>query len=215
MDSKFSASEAIAFSWDAVTKNLFSFIGIAFIFLLIQFLSAGVSALFKDQPILNILTSILITCFSTLVMIGIFRVCIGVVDGEKFEISDIFNMDVPTMIKVFVVSFLVGLIVFVGILLLIIPGIIWSLQYSFAYLFVIDKEMPIIASIKACGEATYGSKMSIFGLWFLIGIVNLLGLLCFGVGLFVTIPMSYLAIAYAYRSISPASKPTIEPTPAV
>jgi uncharacterized membrane protein len=65
--------------------------------------------------------------------------------------------------------------------------------------------MPIMDAIKKSGELTYGSKWRLFKLSLLLIGVNILGALCLGVGLLVTIPLSWISLAHAYRKYVPAS----------
>jgi len=71
------------------------------------------------------------------------------------------------------VSFLYGLIVTVGTLLLIIPGLIWGLTYVFAQYLVIDKKTGIKGSFVHSSLLTYGFKerlMPLAMLWVLLEI---------------------------------------------
>src|SRR5882672_4072455 len=92
-----------------------------------------------------------------------------------------------------------GIIIAFGIILLVIPGIIFSLRYMFVGFVVIDKNMRPFEALRESRRITDGHKWEL--LWFglaLVG-VNLLGLLCLFVGLLVSVPVSAIATVYAYR----------------
>jgi uncharacterized membrane protein len=101
---------------------------------------------------------------------------------------------------------LTALIIFVGFLLLIVPGIIASVGLGFAPYFVIDRGTGPTDSLKQSWDITKGYKwqLFLFGLA-LIGL-NLLGLIALVVGLLVTIPVTWLAITHAYRTLSAQSR---------
>jgi uncharacterized membrane protein len=121
------------------------------------------------------------------------------VDGVKPEFKDLyyitklFNFMLATLIK--------GFIVIVGLLLFIIPGIIFSIKLQYTEYFIVDKKMDAIDAIKASWEITKGVKGNLFLLGLLLGLINILGFLCLIVGLVITVPLSMVANAYVYRKL--------------
>jgi len=97
---------------------------------------------------------------------------------------------------------LAGIIIFVGLLLLIVPGIIAALGLLFATLVVIDRGAGPINALKESWCITTGHKwqLLLFGL-VLLGL-NLLGLIALVVGLLVTVPVTWLAVTHAYRTLA-------------
>lgn len=80
--------------------------------------------------------------------------------------------------------------------------IVLTIKFSLSFYFVIDKGLGPINALRASSMTTAGAKESIFVFWFLCGLVNLLGVLCFGIGMLVTIPVVMLAMAFVYRQLS-------------
>jgi hypothetical protein len=73
------------------------------------------------------------------------------------------------------VSFLYGLIVTAGLVLLVIPGIIWGLTYIFAQYSVIDKKPGIKGSFIHSSSITYGFKerlLPVVMLWVMLEILT-------------------------------------------
>ncbi len=120
--------------------------------------------------------------------------------GRQAEFADLFkgfNFFIPTLVA----SLLIGLFTFLGSLACIIPGLVIAAMYKFTYLFIIDKRMDFWPAMQASHSIV---KQDYFGFtMFLLAaaLVNLLGVLCCLVGLFVTIPMTFAAITIAYREI--------------
>jgi uncharacterized membrane protein len=79
-------------------------------------------------------------------------------------------------------------------------------MFMFATYLVIDKNMAPMDALKESRRMTYGHKWNLFlfGLG-LIGI-NILGFLALIIGLLVSLPVTMLAMAHAYRTL--ASAPT-------
>ena len=66
---------------------------------------------------------------------------------------------------------------------------------------MIANNSTIIRSFKESFKITKGNVGNVFWLIFLLGLINIAGAICLLVGLFVTIPMTYLAITYTYFTL--------------
>jgi uncharacterized membrane protein len=104
-------------------------------------------------------------------------------------------------------GFLVGLVVFVGFILLIIPGIVWAIRYMFVQYIVMDRGLTPLQAMRESSRITYGHKWPLFELAILLLLLNIVGLICLVVGLLVTVPVSWLAITHAYRTLSEKAGP--------
>jgi len=100
------------------------------------------------------------------------------------------------------VSILTWLIVTVGFLLLIVPGVIAALGLYFASYLVIDRGAGPINALKQSWHITKGHKWQLFLFSLVLIGLNLLGLLALVVGIFVTVPITWLAITHAYRTLA-------------
>lgn len=98
-------------------------------------------------------------------------------------------------------SIIYGVIVSLGLILLIIPGIVWAIKFQFFDYLIIDKGLGPIDALEKSSEITRGVKLDLLTFGILIWIINLLGLLCLVVGLFVTIPITVVAKAFVYRKL--------------
>jgi uncharacterized membrane protein len=118
--------------------------------------------------------------------------------GRRAEFGDLFtgfNFFVPTLVA----TILIAVFTTLGTLLCIIPGLVIAAMYKFTYLFIVDKRMDFWPAMQASHAVT---KQDYFGFtWFLVALflINLLGVICCVVGVFVTIPITYAAITIAYR----------------
>lgn len=97
---------------------------------------------------------------------------------------------------------LYGLAIFVGFLFFIIPGIIFMTMFSLWGYFVIDREVSGWDSLQESKKAVYGVKWRIFGLVCISLLINLVGLLIFGIGLLFTVPITMLAWAFTYLQLT-------------
>ena len=94
-----------------------------------------------------------------------------------------------------------GVIVVLGLILFIVPGIIAALGLMFSTYLVIDTHTGPIEALKESWRVTKGHKMQLFLLMLAIVLLNLLGFIALVIGLLVTVPVSMLAMAHAYRKL--------------
>lgn len=98
-------------------------------------------------------------------------------------------------------SLLAGLMILGGLILLIVPGIIVGLMVMFVGYIVIEEKLGPINAIKRSMALTKGNRWKLFQLSLSLLVLNILGLLALLIGLFVTIPVSFIAMVYAYRAL--------------
>ena len=94
-----------------------------------------------------------------------------------------------------------------GFLLLIVLGIIFVLMFMFTTLIVIDRGLGPIEAMKESSRITRGHRWTLLGLALLVVLVNLLGLLALVVGLLVSVPVSWIALAHVYRVLARRTAP--------
>jgi uncharacterized membrane protein len=104
-------------------------------------------------------------------------------------------------------SILLMLAIVAGVILLIVPGIIFALMFMFTTFIVIDREFGPIDAMKESRCITHGHKWKLLGFTLLLVLINLLGLAALVVGLLVSIPVSSLAFVYAYRLLGGKAEP--------
>jgi uncharacterized membrane protein len=184
----FSIKESLKYGWAKMKENfqltLFS-----------TLLLVAVGALTKGRVI-----GILAAIFMIIVRIGYTKIYLRMDDGEKPKFSDIFN-EYSLFWKYLGVSILFPLAVLGGLILLIVPGIIWAVRFSFSMLIVVDSKMGPIAAMKESYALTKGSFWSLLLFWISIGLINFIGLILLGIGLLFTIPVSTFAIIQVYRKL--------------
>lgn len=93
-------------------------------------------------------------------------------------------------------------IIAVGFILLIVPGIIWTIKYQFFAYFIVDKNMGPLEALKESARITQDHKMLLFVFAIVAMALNLAGVLVLGIGILVTAPLTSLAIAYIFRKLS-------------
>jgi len=191
-DNKFSKADAIKFGWETTTGN----IGLLVLGWVI-FIAIGMMPVFASD---SWVVMVVAWVFDAVVWMGLIRMTLRFVDGDKGELADLFST-FPLILKFLVASVAVGVVVMVGFCLLVIPGIYWSIRlYMFPWVLV-DKDVGPFEAMRQSWEMTRGSCWNFFLLALLLGAVNILGTIALLIGLLITVPLSIVAIGYAYRRL--------------
>lgn len=129
-----------------------------------------------------------------------------ITSGKKPTYKDLLTPFVTYKVTLhyFLASILYVVIVFVGIILLVLPGLYAAVRLQFyPYLIVEHENLNAIDALKKSWEMTRGRFWKLVGFMFVIGVLNLLGLLALGLGLLFTIPVTAVAYTELYKKLSP------------
>lgn len=182
-------------------SNIVFFIGLLILTGLILVAPSIISELIKEEVLaLSIIIDIASWVLQLVIGMGLIRIALRLYGNEKGEFADLFSC-FPLFFKYLFSSILYGLIVLGGMILLIIPGIIWAIKFQFFTYFIVDKELGPIEALKRSSAITKGAKWDLFFFGLLLGLINLLGALGLLIGLFVTIPTTMVATAFVYRKL--------------
>jgi uncharacterized membrane protein len=199
-EQKFIKQEAINFGWDTFKKNWGFFIGVIVIYYGINLVFGLLRNAVQGNTALVVIITIVSALVQMLLSIGLIKISLKFADGQKAQISDLFN-GLPNFLNFLLGSILYGLIVLGGTILLIVPGVIWAVKFYYFNYLIIDKGLGPVEAIKKAGEMTNGSKNNLFLFFLLLAGINIVGLICLIVGLFATIPLSIVATAFVYRKL--------------
>lgn len=198
---KFSKREAIKFGWQKMWANFWFFVGVILFVVVVTSILQLLSGVFKETStalfaifyVANIVVSILFG-------IGLIKIAIDFSLNIKGKFKDLFSQ-YRLFLKYLVASILYFIIVTVGFILLIVPGIIWAIKFSFFPYFIVDRKMGAIEALKASGRVTKNTRWNLFLFCILLGLINLAGFIVLGIGLFFTIPITIIALAFVYHKL--------------
>ena len=138
---------------------------------------------------------------SPLLMAGLFVAGKVLLADKKVVFESLFEFfrNFDHAIKIVLVSLLTMIIVFVGLLLLIVPGIIFAYRYSQAlYIISENKDMDVVDALKASRRMMQGKKMNLF--LFQLSFIGhiLLGMITFGIYMLYALPYIQLSMHNYY-----------------
>jgi len=193
--------EVVKFGWKTMKANIGFFIGLLLAFWLLMIGPQFLAGFLEERIIfLSIIFYIIAFVLQFALTLGLIKICIMFCDNQKGTIGDLFSC-FHLFFKYLLATILYVVLVAVGFVLLIFPGVIWAIKFVFYPYFIIDKNQGVIDSLKASSRITMGAKWDLLGFYFVFFIINLLGMVCLIIGLFATVPTTMVAFALIYRKL--------------
>ena len=180
--------------------------------------------------------------FNYFVNIGQTIAFLKIARGEPTQISDIFTGG-PFLLKLILATIVVGLVTWLGLLLGVAPGGIlmamsgprdltaiavlvlgllamglvmsafWVRISQYMFAAVDDPDLGVMGSIRRSIDVTRGQFWGISLVYFLVFLINIVGLLMLGIGLLFTIPLSFVMFAVMYVALAGRSPVAAESAP--
>ncbi|MFA4989905.1 MAG: hypothetical protein WC576_03945 [Candidatus Omnitrophota bacterium] len=197
---KFSKVKAIVFGWEAMKKSFWFFCGLLIIVSLVQVIPNVLCNLYGEKsPLVSTAFGIISFIASTIIAIGLIKISLKLYDNtDSPRLSGLFAVR-GVFLKYLFASLLYSLAVFVGLLLLIVPGIIMWVRCQFFGYLIVDKKLGPIKALKESFAMTRGNGGNLFLLGILLTVIFLLGILALLVGLFAAFPITIMAEVFVYR----------------
>lgn len=131
---------------------------------------------------------------------GIFVICLKHIRGQQPEFGDAFSCFGKTGTLV-ITMILMYIMIFIGFLLFVIPGIYLSWAYVLAIPLIVDRDMSPWEALETSRKAITKKWFSVFGLFFVLGLIMVVSMLPLFIGLIWTVPMMSVAMAILYRNV--------------
>jgi len=190
-------------SWGTFTKRPLMLMGIVLVLFIISGFSSYLTSLGDKSGMM--LPQLVLSIFDVVVQLFL---GIGIIHSmlkadtalENLELKDLWYPS-PFWQYLFA-SILTGVVVTIGFVLLIIPGVIAALALFLVPYLVIDKGYPALKAFRESIRLTKGHRIKLLALILLVVALNVLGALALGIGLLVSVPVSLLMVVRAYRMLS-------------
>jgi uncharacterized membrane protein len=204
----FSVGEMLKFGWRTTMAHKWFLFGVMLTMVVLMAIPYGAALYFisSDQPTTQqwLIFGVLMVIFFIVVIwlsLGALKIALRYAEGLKPRYRDLF-IGLSYVWKFFLGHLLYLLVTTVGLLLFVIPGVIWGLRYSMFAYHIVEQGVGPVEAFKMSAKTTYGGKWDILALQIVNAIVNYLGAICLLVGMFVTVPATMIAMAYAYKKLS-------------
>lgn len=219
----YSVGDAVSWAWNKFSKNVAAILvptlvfGIAYAVL--QGVIQGISAAFSTTSTSSsdygyaasvslglggIVVTIIGAIVTVIVMAAIQSAYISgmldIANGQPVEIGSFFKP--RNVVNVIIASVLSSIIVAIGVLACIVPGVIATIMLLFTTVIVLDRNTSGIDALSASFNIAKANFGPVALTWLTTIGISILGVLACGVGLLVAYPVISLVTVYAYRKLS-------------
>jgi len=135
--------------------------------------------------------------------------------GQPIEIADVFYGWKNGPLRFAGIAFLVYLGVFIGSMCCYIPGFIWGGMTMFGMAYAIDERLGSVAALRRSWDTLKPHMLMASVLYLVLSLISSIGVLACFVGILVTMPLFYIAMAVLYDTMTrPAPQGGAWPTAA-
>lgn len=201
-----SVGSALSYGWSKFSGNLGSWLLIALVSVVVNavvnlaFRGFDTDDLTATTSVLSIVGSIVSFVVGVLFQAAYIRGALDECDGNKPRLGSFFRFS--NLGAIFGLVIVVGLLVGVGFVLLIIPGIVLLYLTWYALTFAIDRNDGFGAAFSNTFRLTTQHFGKLFPLALVCALLNVVGALLCLVGLLVSIPVTLIAGTYAFRVLT-------------
>lgn len=148
-------------------------------------------------------------CVSIFLSLGLARIALNIVSGKESSPGLMFSGG-GQFLKAIVASTLFGLMVLIGFLLLIAPGVYLSIRYGQYLTAIVDRNMGIMEAFSYSSRLTQNTRGKIFIFHLFSFLLAVAGTLVCGLGLIIVLPMLWLSNVVIYRWMQYGHRATLD-----
>jgi hypothetical protein len=207
----FSIGGAIREAWDltsgikgAIWGGLLITYGLLFALAFGFEILTAVSGQFEGGAV-GLVFELVISALSTILTGGLMFMGVKKALGRRVVWKDVFS-GFNVSGKIIIAAFLQMLLIVIGCLLLVLPGIYLMVGYFLTIPLIIEQKMSPWQAMEASRKAIHNVWWKICGLYFVVGLIIGVSAIPFGIGLIWTLPMSVVLVGVVYRYLFPAKK---------
>lgn len=172
------------------------------LFTIVVFLVGGINSQWQQflDPTIARPLNLAVTLVSIPLGAGFIIGSLKILQNQSLEFGDFFK-GFNYYSQLVLAGIIGGILIILGSILCLIPGIYLSIGYSFTNYLIIDRNFGFWEAMENSRIIVSKQWFSWFGFFFILGLINIVGALLCGVGLLATIPVTVLATAAAYEDV--------------
>lgn len=197
-----SIGDAVSVGWQIAKQNVLLVMGISLVALAApmvpSFIADELSKAGDNFAILSLLFGLASFGIGIVTSIGIISIALKFINQQKPRVAEVFTT-YRYFFRYCVASVLFSLMVMLGLIFLIIPGLILAIRCGMYGYFIIDQNLGPVDALKASFRITKGKWWSLTSIYLTLGLINLVGFLALLVGYLFTYMVAAIAVAYVYK----------------
>lgn len=192
--------EVLSEAWHQVSGFKGTYWGALLIYMGIVIVTSGVFGfLGEDSVMMGIISQIVIGLISYPLAAGLMMIAIKRSVGLPTNAFMIFDY-YPKTIPIFLLYLLMMVLIVIGLILLILPGIYLAVAYTMALPLLVEKNMGIWEALETSRKSITACWFRFFGLVLIGMIILMVSAIPLGIGLIWTLPFISIAVGIVYRN---------------
>ena len=168
--------------------------------IVVALIVGGIQILSAENVLVVIVGELVYAWITLPIAMGLFAISLDRASGGDV-LNDRLCAFFPMATRLLLATILMTLLIFVGYVLLILPGIYLSVAYLFALPLLVQERLGIVDALEASRKAITHRWFTIFGLLLVLTLVNGLAAIPLGIGLIWSVPLTVIAVGLAYKRI--------------
>ncbi|MFI2812077.1 MULTISPECIES: DUF975 family protein [Microbulbifer] len=160
--------------------------------------SVGVNSSIYNGP--SLLHQLVITAVTAPLTAGLMMIVVKIAREEQVSGSTVYSY-FDRIVPLAICSVLMSVLVLIGFMLLVLPGIYLSIAYMLALPLIVDKGLGPWEALETSRKAITKHWFAFFGLVIVCALIYIAGALALMIGLIWAVPTGLLALGIAYRNI--------------
>jgi uncharacterized membrane protein len=208
--------DCIRRAWELVKSNFWPMVGVNALVLIVMLVVNQIFGLFTHSAINDmvvrhqfsssaifevILTTVISAPIYAILTAGLYKYYLKMIRGEYAGIADAFSGFGPMTVQLILVGLAINILSIIGYVFCLLPGIYLVIAWNFSIPLIIDRRMNFWDAMELSRKMVSKHWFLVFGFMLVSGLVAAAGVLACCVGIFVTMPISFAAIMYAYETI--------------
>lgn len=201
MDATVVVSDVLRTSWKNVKSQIWILAGLVIGMCLISFTISLFTAPLSTSVGGMLVSTLISYIISSVFALGYIKNMFQTMDGDEPQFSA--YMQSPAKLLSYMIAGLIwGVIVCIGLIIFIIPGIYLYVRLQFFGQFIVDENAGAVDSLRKSWNLTRGHAMPLSGLFLAQILILLVGIILFLIGMFVAYPLVVMSQCYVYRLLN-------------
>ena len=147
-----------------------------------------------------LLQNIVMTAVTVPVGAGIFMLGLQRAQGGQLSAGSVMGY-YHKVLPLLMTTILMYVMIFIGFLLLVLPGIYLAIAYYMAVPLVVEKDLSPWEALETSRKAVSKRWFSVWGLFMVLGAINFVATIPLGIGLIWTLPLTVISFGILYRNM--------------
>ncbi len=180
MQKAFTVNEAVMKGWELTKMNWLRLLGL-WLIVAVGAVVINIIGNLVHVGIWMLLWQLVSIAWGVVSVVALIRFLLAAVDGKMVMMKDLFTQDWMLLAYVLGTYIIFAVVVGIGFILLIVPGIILALMFGYSIFISAEKKMNPIEAMKASMSLTDGHKMDLFILGLAFAGIAIAAILGFGI----------------------------------